>query len=60
MKEIGAALGISPRTVETHRERLMSKLGVTNAAGLTRMAVVVGVLHPRASGKSRTRSPDTD
>ena len=43
-KEMGAALGISPRTVETHRERLMRKLGVSTVAGLTALALEAGVV----------------
>jgi len=35
-KEIAAELGISHRTVETHRESLMRKLGIRTVAGLTR------------------------
>jgi FixJ family two-component response regulator len=38
-KEIGAALGISPRTVEVHKTRIMDKLGVRNLAELVRFAV---------------------
>jgi FixJ family two-component response regulator len=38
-KEIGAALGISPRTVEVHKTRIMEKLGVRNLAELVRFAV---------------------
>jgi FixJ family two-component response regulator len=38
-KEIAAALGISPRTVEVHKARLMEKLGVRNVAELVRFAV---------------------
>lgn len=38
-KEIGAALGISPRTVEVHKARIMAKLGARNAAELVRFAV---------------------
>jgi len=45
-KEIGAELGISPRTVETHRESVMRKLGIRNAAGLIRFAVEVGLTEP--------------
>jgi DNA-binding CsgD family transcriptional regulator len=41
-KETGRLLGISPRTVEVHRARIMRKLGVRNAAGLVRT-----VLAPR-------------
>jgi DNA-binding NarL/FixJ family response regulator len=35
-KAIGAKLGISPRTVEIHRGRLMTKLRVTSTAELVR------------------------
>jgi RNA polymerase sigma factor (sigma-70 family) len=41
-KEIGAALGISPRTVEVHKTRIMEKLGVRNVAELVRLAVAAG------------------
>ncbi len=38
-KEIAAVLGISPRTVEVHKTRLMAKLGVRNVAELVRFAI---------------------
>ena len=38
-KAIGAELGISPRTVEAHRESLMRKLDIRTVAGLTRLAL---------------------
>lgn len=38
-KEIGRALGISTRTVEVHKTRLMAKLGVRNVAELVRFAL---------------------
>jgi len=38
-KEIAVALGISPRTVEVHRARIMEKLGVRNVAELVRLVV---------------------
>ena len=38
-KEIASVLGISPRTVEVHRTRIMEKLGVRNIAELVRFAV---------------------
>ncbi|HEX6690350.1 MAG TPA: response regulator [Burkholderiales bacterium] len=41
-KEIGNALGISPRTVEVHKTRIMEKLGVRNIAELVRFAVASG------------------
>lgn len=37
-KEIGAALGISPRTVDVHRGNLMRKLDVHDAHAVTRLA----------------------
>lgn len=37
-REIGVRLGISPRTVEVHKARIMSKLGVRNLAELIRVA----------------------
>ena len=42
-KEIATALGISPRTVDTHRASLMKKLGVRTATALVRMAVQEGL-----------------
>lgn len=38
-KEIAAELGISARTVEVHKSRIMEKLGVRNIAELVRFAV---------------------
>ena len=43
-KAIAAAFSFSPRTVETHRERLMRKLGVSTVAGLTALALETGML----------------
>jgi len=40
---IAAQLGISPRTVETHRERVMAKLRIRTVAGLTRFVVEQGL-----------------
>lgn len=45
-KEIAARYGISPRTIETHRESLMRKLEIHNVAGLTRFAVEEGLVAP--------------
>lgn len=39
-RDIGAQLGISPRTVEVHRARLMEKLGCRSLADLIRMNFV--------------------
>ncbi len=38
-KEAGRTLGISPRTVEVHRARIMEKLGARNAADLVRIVL---------------------
>ncbi|HZE76473.1 MAG TPA: response regulator transcription factor [Gemmatimonadales bacterium] len=43
-KEIAGTLGISHRTVETHREGLMRKLRIKTVAGLTRFALETGVV----------------
>jgi DNA-binding NarL/FixJ family response regulator len=47
-KEIGTQLGLSVRTVETHRENLIRKTGLATVAELTRYAVAHGYieLHP--------------
>ena len=42
-KEAGRMLGISPRTIEVHRARIMDKLGARNAADLVR--IVMGPRH---------------
>jgi two-component system response regulator FixJ len=38
-KEAGRHLGISPRTIEIHRARIMEKLGARNAADLVRIVM---------------------
>jgi DNA-binding NarL/FixJ family response regulator len=43
-REIAASLGISHRTVETHRESLMRKLDVRTVAGLTKLALEEGLI----------------
>jgi DNA-binding NarL/FixJ family response regulator len=45
-KEIAADLGISYRTVETHRESLMKKLQIRTVAELTRFALGAGIVGP--------------
>ena len=40
-KEAGA-IGISPRTIEVHRARIMEKLGAKNAADLVRIVLSEG------------------
>ena len=41
-KEAGRQLGISPRTIEVHRARIMEKLGAKNAADLVRIVMSEG------------------
>ena len=43
-KQIAVELGISIKTVERHRQRLMNKLGLHDIAGLTRYAVSKGIV----------------
>jgi DNA-binding NarL/FixJ family response regulator len=43
-KDIAQRLGLSHRTVETHRNQLMRRLGVTDLTGLVRFAVRVGLI----------------
>jgi DNA-binding NarL/FixJ family response regulator len=43
-KQIAAELGISIKTVEKHRDHLMSKLDIHDAAGLTRYAISTGII----------------
>ncbi|MFQ5550659.1 MAG: response regulator [Gemmatimonadales bacterium] len=43
-KQIAGALGISPRTVETHRESVMNKTGIRSVAGLTKAALERGLV----------------
>ncbi len=43
-KQIGSRLGISIKTVEKHRQRLMDKLDIHDTAGLTRYAIASGVI----------------
>jgi DNA-binding NarL/FixJ family response regulator len=46
MPEIASVLAISPKTVETHRYRLMDRLNLHHVAGLVRYAVRVGLVQP--------------
>ena len=43
-KQVAAELGISIKTVEKHRQRLMEKLGIHDTAGLTRYAISAGII----------------
>lgn len=43
-KEIAKRLGVTPRTIETYRRRLMSKLGVHSVAGLIKQSIEKGMV----------------
>ena len=43
-KQVAAELGISIKTVEKHRQRLMEKLNIHDTAGLTRHAIAAGII----------------
>ena len=45
-KEIAALLSLSVKTIETHRTRLMAKLGIHETAGLVRYAIRKGFIQP--------------
>lgn len=45
-KEIASELGISVKTVETHRRRLVAKLDIHETAGLVRYAIRRGYVQP--------------
>jgi DNA-binding NarL/FixJ family response regulator len=44
-RQIAGDLGISVRTVESHRDSLMRKLGIRSVAGLTRFAIENGMYY---------------
>jgi len=43
-KEIAYQLGLSPKTVESHRAQLMDRLNIRDVAGLVRYAIRVGLV----------------
>jgi DNA-binding NarL/FixJ family response regulator len=45
-KEIAAVLGVSVKTAEGHRARLMKRLGIHTTAGLVRYAIREGMVTP--------------
>ncbi|TFZ03238.1 response regulator transcription factor [Ramlibacter rhizophilus] len=45
-KEIAYDLGLSPKTVDVHRARIMERLQINDIAGLTRYAVRKGLVKP--------------
>ncbi len=49
MKEIGALLGVSSRTADSHRTKIMRKLGLHDTASLVRYAIRAGLVSPERS-----------
>ena len=45
-KEIAVILGVSAKTADSHRTRIMEKLGIHSTAGLVRYAIRVGIVEP--------------
>lgn len=46
VKEMAALLGLSGKTIETHRRRLLAKLDIRDTAGLVRYAIRRGFIQP--------------
>jgi DNA-binding NarL/FixJ family response regulator len=46
VKQIAQTLGISVKTVETHRAQIMERLGIYDLAGLVRYAIRAGLITP--------------
>jgi DNA-binding NarL/FixJ family response regulator len=46
MKEIGAILGVSSRTADSHRTKIMNKLALHDTASLVRYAISMGLIPP--------------
>jgi len=50
-KKVAVELGVSFKTVDKHRQHLMSKLDIHDAAGLTRYAIAEGIIESNVRGK---------
>jgi len=50
-KEIANRLGIGVRTIETHRERIMRRLNIRSVAGLTKFAIINGLVTLQAGAR---------
>jgi len=56
-KEAGRELGISPRTVEVHRARIMDKIAAKNAADLVRIVLSTGQQDDLSAAAEIGKSP---
>jgi len=56
-KEIAVEMGVSIKTVEKHRQGVMNKLNIHDAAGLTRYALTKGIVTPRGEVHSARKEP---
>jgi len=56
-KEIANKLGIGVRTIETHRERIMRRLGIHSVAGLTKYAIANGLISLEEGSVTATPAP---
>jgi len=55
-KEIAALLDLSVQTIQSHRKTMMKKLGVSNAAGVTRLALAFALVRQDKNDKARALS----
>jgi DNA-binding NarL/FixJ family response regulator len=46
-KQVATELGVSFKTVDKHRQHLMSKLDIHDVAGLTRYAIAEGIIESK-------------
>jgi DNA-binding NarL/FixJ family response regulator len=47
-RAIARTLGVTPKTVETHRSQVMERLGISEVASLVRYAIRIGLVRPDA------------
>ena len=57
-RQIGLELGISPHTVENHKQRIFAKLGVHNQAHAAASAVRLGLLAQGQPARTNGSAPD--
>jgi len=59
-KQVARELGISVKTVEKHRQHLMSKLDLHDTAGITRYAIAAGIIESSVQATTIERQTSTD